>query len=581
MPYNPGVTDISGQLRARGMSEGMDSLLKGFDSGLKTYQQNKHIADTAVAKFGAVLANSDSLKTMLTDENARASAPSEVVKAYLKLQKDGNLGVRDASLLGAFAESYSKTEEDKQQRMMRQQQMQQNQMIMSETQRQQAESDQMNARFAQMAALGRNLEGGTQMQPAMQNGPAALMGRAPDGPMALGGADALGRGGNLGGGVVVRPEVSDRAKAFLQTGAGQLAAQGVNLTPAQMVALQQGDSNRLNASERAQLAAESRLEAAGLRNELSALKATAAATKLPQKYQSLGHVVAKDGTYLGASVLDQTTAETGLMKNGKIIPLPEGAEPITATGIQKNVPGSSEFRKLKSDLTDAETSLVNMDRYMNSVGDANIGIQRMADKFSSGMKTLVGKKDLNPKEIAAKMAEGQLQGLLGSNRTNIVGGGVMTEQDALRIIQRLGGDFDSLSNPEIVRAAIAQVYSDRFRQYDDDFNFYNAAVNSFYGSKSNGAFKNADRVAFSHNFGGEAKASNAKSQDAQDEASINFLEANPTDPRAAKIRADLQSRGWEGMGSAASPAASKASDLSALTDAELKERLRKINQGKK
>lgn len=577
MPYNPGIQDRSGDYLAQGIGQ----LGEGIQRGMMSYMQNKTMASQALGKFEATLqANPDILK-FLNPEEPSPNAPSDVVKAYMKLQKDGTVGVRDASMLSTFADTYTKAKEDKQQQEMRAMQMQNMQMQMAEQKKAQAESDQMNARFAQMAALGRNLEGGTQMQPAMQNGPAALMGRAPDGPMALGGADALGRGGNLGGGGVLRPEVSERMKQFMQSGVGNAAAQGIKLTPAQAVALQQGDSNRLNASERAQLAAESRLEAAGLRNELSALKATAAATKLPQKYQSLGHVVAKDGTYLGASVLDQTTAETGLMKNGKIIPLPEGAEPITATGIQKNVPGSSEFRKLKSDLTDAETSLVNMDRYMNSVGDANIGIQRMADKFSSGMKTLVGKKDLNPKEIAAKMAEGQLQGLLGSNRTNIVGGGVMTEQDALRIIQRLGGDFDSLSNPEIVRAAIAQVYSDRFRQYDDDFNFYNAAVNSFYGSKSNGAFKNADRVAFSHNFGGEAKASNAKSQDAQDEASINFLEANPTDPRAAKIRADLQSRGWEGMGSAASPAASKASDLSALTDAELKERLRKINQGKK
>ena len=206
MPYNPGVTDISGQLRARGMSEGMDSLLKGFDSGLKTYQQNKHIADTAVAKFGAVLANSDSLKTMLTDENARASAPSEVVKAYLKLQKDGNLGVRDASLLGAFAESYSKTEEDKQQRMMRQQQMQQNKMIMSEMQRQQAESDQMNARMQQMAQLGQQQQQGV-------------------------------------GGGVLRPEVSQTAQDFINTKAGYLASQGVRMTPAQMVDLAKTDQN--------------------------------------------------------------------------------------------------------------------------------------------------------------------------------------------------------------------------------------------------------------------------------------------------------------------------------------------------
>jgi Spy/CpxP family protein refolding chaperone len=128
-----------------------------------------------------------------------------------------------------------------------------------------------------MAALGRNLEGGTQMQPAMQNGPAALMGRAPDGPMALGGADALGRGGNLGGGGVLRPEVSERMKQFMQSGVGNAAAQGIKLTPAQAVALQQSDTTRLGALERATIGAESRLAQQGLRNDMNAMSATAKA----------------------------------------------------------------------------------------------------------------------------------------------------------------------------------------------------------------------------------------------------------------------------------------------------------------
>jgi hypothetical protein len=115
MAYNPGVSDISGQLRAQGMTRGMNSLLEGFDVGVKTYQQNKHIADTSIAKFGAAVANSDELKKLLTDENERSKLPSDVVKAYLKLNKEGSLGVREASLLGGFADSFLETAKAKQQ----------------------------------------------------------------------------------------------------------------------------------------------------------------------------------------------------------------------------------------------------------------------------------------------------------------------------------------------------------------------------------------------------------------------------------------------------------------------------------
>jgi hypothetical protein len=123
MAYNPGVSDISGQIRAQGMTRGINSLLEGFDVGVKTYQQNKQIADTSIADFGAAVANSESLKALLADEEKRATLPSDVVKAYLKLNKEGSLGAREASLLGGFARSYTKNEEDKQQRALRDAQM--------------------------------------------------------------------------------------------------------------------------------------------------------------------------------------------------------------------------------------------------------------------------------------------------------------------------------------------------------------------------------------------------------------------------------------------------------------------------
>jgi hypothetical protein len=115
MAYNPGVSDISGQLRAQGMTRGMNSLLEGFDVGIKTYQQNKHIADTSIADFGAAVSNSDELKALLADEEQRSKLPSDVVKAYLKLNKEGSLGVREASLLGGFARSFLENAKAKQQ----------------------------------------------------------------------------------------------------------------------------------------------------------------------------------------------------------------------------------------------------------------------------------------------------------------------------------------------------------------------------------------------------------------------------------------------------------------------------------
>jgi len=156
MAYNPGVSDISGQIRAQGMTRGINSLLEGFNAGIKTYEQNKQIADTSIADFGAAVANSESLKALLADEEQRATLPSDVVKAYLKLNKEGSLGAREASLLGGFARSYIKTEEDKQQRAFRTAQMEQ--MKQQSTIAQQASSIAQAENARQQAAAARTQE---------------------------------------------------------------------------------------------------------------------------------------------------------------------------------------------------------------------------------------------------------------------------------------------------------------------------------------------------------------------------------------------------------------------------------------
>lgn len=465
MSYDPGVQDISGQLRAQGRIALAKGIGSGLEGGFQAYQQNKFLTGQSTAQFEAALAANPEMAKILSDESG--NAPQNAAKAFAKLQKQGAVGLQDAAVLQQFANAYGTQKQQRQEAQMREAQaaLINQQMLASQAQQKQQEFEtqvgqrglaqqaQMDARNTALTQFGQGVGSGV-YSPQMQNGMRAQM--------------------------AANPQAAQLAAILQQT-----------------------------------------RDPAIVRQMLEAQQMQA---KPPQqKYQNVGHIVAGDGTYLGSAVLDQTTGETGLMKNGKVVPLPEGAEPITATGIQKSVPNVSEFRKLKSNLTDAEISLRNMDRYISSVGDADSGLTRLADKFSAGIKTVFGKSKLEPKELAAKMAQGQLQGLLGANRTNVVGGGVMTEQDALRIIERLGGDFDALSNPEVVKAAIGQVYSDRFKQYDDDFNFYNAAVNGFYGSKNNGGFKNADRLPFSHNFGNDYAGKQAAVPQTADEIAAKWL----------------------------------------------------------
>lgn len=189
-----------------------------------------------------------------------------------------------------------------------------------------------------------------------------------------------------------------------------------------------------------------------------------------------------NGNFAGFTFVDATDGKVKVRKlNGQMVDLTQDYIPATASSFQKDVLPINDFMKLRGQLTDDEISLNRMARYAEKVQGLPVGIDRLANEWSSRFRTLFGSKVLTPEQINQALAKGELQGLIGATRIATVGGGVMTEQDAIRVLQRLGGDVDALQNPEIVRRAIADVYAERYRRYQDNVNFYNMAVENYYG----------------------------------------------------------------------------------------------------
>ena len=92
-------------------------------------------------------------------------------------------------------------------------------------------------------------------------------------------------------------------------------------------------------------------------------------------------------------------------------------------------------------------------------------------------------RDLTQEELSQQLASGELQRMIGASRKEIVGGGVMTEQDALRIIEALGGNIDQLQDPERVKSAISQIFSEKYNKYEQNLRNYNIQVRNEYGTK--------------------------------------------------------------------------------------------------
>ena len=193
--------------------------------------------------------------------------------------------------------------------------------------------------------------------------------------------------------------------------------------------------------------------------------------------------------YLGNSVFNKKTGVTKLIdiKTGELINLPSNARPSTVTQLNNTQLPVTQFYALRDKILQDEISLGKLSTYMKSVNDANQGLALIADNFSAKMSTLFSSGVLNPKQLAAAKSEAELQGLIGENRLNTVGGGTMTEQDVLRIIARLGGNADAYRNKQRVQQAIADVYNDKYRMYKHDLESYNIQQGTYYKSFSKAA----------------------------------------------------------------------------------------------
>lgn len=157
----------------------------------------------------------------------------------------------------------------------------------------------------------------------------------------------------------------------------------------------------------------------------------------------------------------------------------------------------SKFRTLNKEIIDDEISLKKYVKFLQEVDKSGVGYERLINNFTAKMKTFFSTKSkqygLTEEELAQQIANGNLQGLLGSSRKEVVGGGVLTEQDARRVIEYLGGDVSAFNNPARVQDAISVVFRDKYDKYINNLNDYNIGVQNEYGTRG---YKTKEQIKF-------------------------------------------------------------------------------------
>ncbi len=173
------------------------------------------------------------------------------------------------------------------------------------------------------------------------------------------------------------------------------------------------------------------------------------------------------------------------------------AEISTVSNLGKSDLTGNVFIKEKRELTTFEEDLTKLTKFMENVDNGPVGMEKLATQFSSYLNTILGKNDLTPQELRQKVLEGDFQALIGANRIEVVGGGVMTEQDAIRIIKALGGDpADISTNPEAVITEMSKIFAQKYNTYKDALETYNINVTS----GGFGAYPKKKLIEFNDNF---------------------------------------------------------------------------------
>ena len=163
------------------------------------------------------------------------------------------------------------------------------------------------------------------------------------------------------------------------------------------------------------------------------------------------------------SIFDPLSGQYMYQSDTGRVPVPADAKPTTASAAS----GLSEKQYItyRQEAFDHQQGLKKLNSFFEKIGDTNVGIQRWADAVSAKAKSLLG-NPLSREQLALELAKGEQQGLLGLFRVDIVGPGVLTEYDAGRVIEALGGDLNALQNKEKVFALLQQLYQDKMDRFE-------------------------------------------------------------------------------------------------------------------
>ena len=140
------------------------------------------------------------------------------------------------------------------------------------------------------------------------------------------------------------------------------------------------------------------------------------------------------------------------------------------------------FSKFATEVISKENAVRSLTKFIKGAKDLPTGVGKLATRIAAATKTIMG-EELTAEEKKLGVARARQQRLLGALRTTILGPGVLTEIDAQRILNAVGGDVDAITtNPQVMNTVLAEIMEEKMRDYEASLDVYNANVAGRYGT---------------------------------------------------------------------------------------------------
>ena len=219
--------------------------------------------------------------------------------------------------------------------------------------------------------------------------------------------------------------------------------------------------------------------------ELIRLNIISPSSSPAKSFQKGGTFLMEDGSTKNLS-FDPTTGGYFQLQNGERTDVDISNATVISEGFfSKTIPGEEKFSENQQKIIQDENALKKYTSYLKNIKESPQGVSRIGAELSTIFKTLK-LDELSKPELQYKIAQGEVQALLGASRLETVGGGVMTEQDAIRVLRVIGGDVNAFQNPQVVEAAISKIFRDKLKAYETKRKIHNINVDK--------AYKNYDKI---------------------------------------------------------------------------------------